>query len=178
MKNTLRKSSLEKRKNIDFDKVSKNILANLFSMKEYKAAKNVLCYYPLKNEVSTLICLEDSSKNWYLPRVYNMDLQICPYDKNNMRVGSFKIWEPQNNQIDDFSNFDMVIVPAVAADFNGYRLGYGKGYYDRFLPKLPKTCLKVIILPSELLYESVFPEDYDVPVDIVVTDNKIFKIYC
>ena len=101
-------------------------------------------------------------------------MEICPCD--DLCRGSFGILEPQTKPITDYSFIDMVIIPACAADKNGYRLGYGKGYYDRFLPLLPITCKKVILIFSDLLYETVYPENYDVKADMIVTENIIYKL--
>ena len=62
---------------------------------------------------------------------------------------------------------DLVIVPALAVDKNNYRLGYGGGFYDRFLRD--KSVTKIVCIPKELIVESVYPEKFDIPVDIVVT---------
>ena len=71
---------------------------------------------------------------------------------------------------------DLVIIPAVAADKNGYRLGYGKGYYDRLLPLLHPRCIKIVLVYSKLLFDSVYPDEFDVKADIVITDKEILRI--
>ena len=66
---------------------------------------------------------------------------------------------------------DLVIVPALAADDRGYRIGYGKGYYDRLLPRLPRAFRAAVIFDFELIAE-VPEHPYDTPVDIVITDQR------
>lgn len=175
MKNQLRKISIQKRKELDINFLSEKVINNLFSLDEYKNSKNILCYYPLKYEIQTQKCLEDTRKSWYLPRVNGENLEICAYEKKSLHCGNFNILEPSNKKIDDLKIIDLVIIPAVAADKNGYRIGYGKGYYDRFLPKLSSDCKKIILVYSECLYDSICPDRYDVMADIIVTDKEILR---
>lgn len=175
MKNQLRKEALQKRKDFHVGKLSEEILKNLFSLDEYKFSKNILSYYPLKYEIQTQSCFLDCSKKWYLPRVNGDFLEICEYDPKKIEKGNFNIQEPTNEKICDLNFLDMVIIPCVAADKNGYRIGYGKGYYDKFLPVLPVTCKKVLLVYSDLLYQTVYPDNYDVKVDILVTDKQILR---
>ena len=178
MKSQLRKISIEKRKHLPVELYSEKLIKNLFSMEEYKNSKNILCYYPLKYEVQTLNCFLDLSKNWFLPRVSKDDLEVCPYCSTDLKSGAFNIKEPTGEEVKSVEILDMVIIPAVAADKRGYRIGYGKGYYDRFLSKLSHSCIKVILVYSELLYDSVYPESHDIKSDIIVTDKEILRNLC
>ena len=176
MKEQLRKQSLELRKTLPLAKISKEIINNLFSLKEYKNAENVLCYYPLPFEIDVKPCFCDKSKKWYLPRVKGKNLEICEYlGSKNIKEGSFKIFEPINEKVNNLNILDLIIVPCVCADRNGFRLGYGKGFYDRFLASLNHNPVKVLLVPSVLLYENVFPEKNDIKCNIVITEFE--KIY-
>ena len=175
MKNQLRKEVLQKRKELDVLSLSEKVMNNLFSLDEYKKSKSILTYFPLKYEIQTQCCFADNSKKWYLPRVNGDDLEVCMFQEASLRKGHFNIQEPTNDKISDLSFMDMVIIPCVAEDINGYRIGYGKGYYDRFLPSLSKSCKKVLLVYSDFLLETVYPNEYDVKVDILVTDKQIFR---
>ena len=70
----------------------------------------------------------------------------------------------------------MVILPGLCADKNGFRIGYGLGFYDRFLRNVPNNCVKLIPVVSELFCEEVPKDLWDEPLDIVVTEKEIFKI--
>ena len=168
MKNELRKKSLVIRKSLNTVVLSEAVMKNLFDSQEYKQAKNILCYYPLDSE--------DSNKKIFLPRVCGDKLEICPYSEGQIKTGSYNIKEPVTNAIDNTDIIDLVIIPAVAADKNGYRLGYGKGYYDRFLKTNCQNSIKVILCFSQLIYETVYPEQHDVKADIIVTDKNILYI--
>ena len=176
MKNTLRKIALEKRKTLDITSLSNVIISKLFDLKEYKLSKIIISYFPLKDEVSTLDCFNDNGKVWYLPRVNGDDIEICPYDKNNLKPGHFNIMEPQTEAISDYNIIDLIIIPAAAVDKNGFRLGYGKGYYDRFLNKLPMRCVKVILCPSVLVFDTIYPDSFDKNADIIITETDTIYI--
>ncbi len=176
MKNQLRKIALEKRKNLPVKEYGEKIIQQLFSLEEYKKAKNIICYYPLKYEVNTLLCLEDTSKNWFLPKVNGANLDICPYCKEKIKSGSYNIKEPLTDKILSYQNIDIIIIPAVAADKNGYRLGYGKGFYDRFLYSSKINALKIMLIYSDLLFSTIYPETFDKKADIIITDKEILRI--
>ncbi len=178
MKNKLRKKALNIRKTLPVQQYSNCIMHNLFNLEEYKKSKNILCYYPLKFEVNTLRCFEDKTKNWYLPRINRENLEFCPYDSGNLKKGNFNTLEPCSEKIENFNNIDMIIIPSVAADKNGFRLGYGKGYYDRFLSSLENPPVKIILTFYDLLFETVYPGKYDIKGDIIITDKEIFRIVC
>lgn len=171
MKNKLRTIALEKRKLINSYTLSIKIIDNLISTNEYKTSKNIIAYYPLKYEIDTKICFLDKTKNWFLPRVNDNILDICPFSQ--LQRGSFGIMEPNTNALLDYSIIDMIIIPACACDKNGYRLGYGKGYYDRFLPLLSSSCKKIVLTFSELLFDNIYPDKYDVKSDIIITEKEI-----
>ena len=176
MKNNLRKIAKEKRKQIFCSAFDLKIKQNLFDLEEYKKAKNIMCYYSFGSEVSTLEFFSDKTKNWYLPRIDCDDLLVCPYIENEFLENKYKILEPKTIPIVDLSIVDMVIIPALCADKNGYRVGYGKGYYDRFLKKLSKSCKKVILVYSDLLFDTVYPEFHDEKADYIVTELNILNL--
>lgn len=173
MKNELRKKAIEIRKTLDCELLSSKIVNNLKNIKEYQKSKNIISYYPLKYEADITGCLNDN-KNWFLPKVNGNNLDICPYGK--LKKGSFGIMEPITEPIKDYSQINMIIIPACAADKNGYRLGWGKGYYDRFLPNLYNNCTKVVIVYSPLLFNTIFPDKFDVKGDIIISDKEILRL--
>lgn len=176
MKNKLRKLSLEKRKCINIEFCSNQIINHLFSLEEYKSSKNILCYYPLKYEVQTIKCIEDKTKNIFLPRVNGNDLEICKYSKETLQKGCFNIMEANQCTKASQVKIDIIILPAVAADINGYRIGYGKGFYDRFISKLEYNPFKIMLLYSECLYENIYPENFDTKADIIITEKSILRL--
>lgn len=178
MKNKIRLFAKEHRKKLNTKLLSSKIKENLFNLDEYKNSKNICTYYSFGNEVETESFFYDLTKNWFIPKTCENDLLICPYDKNKLSVDKYGILEPTTPNIDSFSKLDMIIIPALAADKNGYRIGYGKGYYDRFLNKLTHNPCKVILLYSDLLFDNVYPECHDIKCDYIITEKEILKINC
>ena len=176
MKENLRQRAKEIRKSISIITLSDRIKQNLFSIEEYKNSKNIFCYYSFSNEVVTTNYFEDNSKSWYIPKVTGEEMLVCPYSKDNMVKNKYGILEPSTPAIEDLSVIDLIIIPALSADKNGYRIGYGKGYYDRFLKKLKHNPTKIVLVFSDLFIDNVYPDVYDEKCDIVVTDKEIYRV--
>ena len=148
--------------------LSKRLAQKLRNTEEYKSAKNIMIFYPLKDEVDLLELTNDNSKTFYLPKIDGDNLLCCKYDSNTELCEScFHTKEPVTEQTTFTHHPDLVIVPALAADKNNYRLGYGGGFYDRFLSKT--ETIKIVCLPKQFVVETVYPENFDIPVDRVIT---------
>lgn len=173
MKNKLRAEAKNLRKLIHSQEKDLKIIKNLRNSYEYKKSENILIYYPIEYEINTLPCLNDTDKIFYLPRVYGSELEICKFQKGMLKEGSFNIKEPCNEKIEDLSIIDNVIIPATAIDIKGYRLGYGKGFYDNFLRD--KKVIKTVLIYNELIYHDIFHEQHDIKCDIAISENFILK---
>jgi 5-formyltetrahydrofolate cyclo-ligase len=134
----------------------------------------VLAYYSLSDELFT----NDFVQRWadkktiLLPKVVGDDLTLHRYtNAMSMSEGAFGIMEPCTPEFTDYAAVDMVIVPGVAFDRQGNRLGRGRGYYDRlFASRLPHNIYKVGVCYLFQLVESVPTEPCDVQMDEVVTN--------
>lgn len=157
---TLRAKAKEIRKNLDLEKISKEICKIIRKNNFYKESKNIMIFYPLKYEINLLDLLKDN-KNFYLPKVNNEDILICPYDKNLVK-SELNIYEPCTNPVDS-NILDLIFVPALMVDKENYRLGYGGGFYDRFL----KTAKAHTIVPiaKELIVEKLPHEKFDIKIN-------------
>ena len=110
-----------------------NLILKLIETNEYKQAKNIMIFYPMKNEVNLLELLNDSSKTFFLPKIDGKNLLCCEYKNGDELYEScFKTLEPLTKSVNK-NQIDLVIVPALCCDKSNYRLGYGGGFYDRFL---------------------------------------------
>ena len=143
-----------------------NLILKLIKTNEYKQAKNIMIFYPMENEVNLLELLNDSSKTFFLPKIDGKNLLCCEYKNGDELCEScFKTLEPLTKSVNK-NQIDLVIVPALCCDKSNYRLGYGGGFYDRFLEDFKgKT---IVCLPKELVVENIYPEEFDIPVDLVV----------
>ena len=166
-KNKLRKIAKGIRAGLDIENLSKTLVNKLVETQEYKSAKNIMIYYPLEEEINLLSLLEDKTKSFFLPKIDGKNLLCCPYKEGDKTcLSCFKTCEPLTEPCEK-SIIDLVIIPALAVDKNNYRLGYGGGFYDRFLKDYRGK--KIICISSLLVFQTVFPECYDVDADLVIT---------
>ncbi|MDO4511027.1 MAG: 5-formyltetrahydrofolate cyclo-ligase [Bacteroidales bacterium] len=140
----------------------------------FQQARNVLMYYSLPDELPTHAFVKQWAlqKRIFLPRVKGDDLEIAEYGALE-REPRFGIEEPVAPAVDP-ALIDLVIVPAVALDAQGNRVGRGKGYYDRLLPQC-RNAVKIGVCFQCQMLEHLPTEAHDAPLDAVVTAlNTIF----
>jgi len=97
----------------------------------YKQAKHIGIYHPIKNEMNLLSLKKDQEKIFYLPKVYDHEMHYLKYEEV-LKESELGIYEPVSLDIYD-DQLDLVIVPALAVDKKYHRVGYGKGFFDRFI---------------------------------------------
>ena len=166
-KQSLRKWARGKRKELDMGAISAILAEKLVQTEEYKNSKNIMLFYPLPDEVNLLLLLKNKTKNFYLPRIKGEELECCVYKEGDELCEScFHTKEPTCNACNK-TNIDMIIVPALAIDKNGYRLGYGGGFYDRFLSNF--IGIKVCCIPKEFILETIYPEKHDIKMDLIIS---------
>ena len=149
---------------------SAEIFSKVEEMPEFKEAQVVLAYSSLPDEVQTsgLISKWLGKKTLLLPVVTGDDLMLRRLTSmSGLREGRFGISEPTGELFVDYPSIDLAIVPGMAFDVRGNRLGRGKGYYDRFLPRLRALKLGVCF-PFQLL-TSIPVDPTDIPMDRVIT---------
>lgn len=139
----------------------------------FAMADKILIYHSLPDELSTHAFLErwHDRKHFYLPRVNGLDLDILPYSSTRMHLGAFRIEEPDGEDLADVADMDLIIVPAVAYDRSGNRVGRGKGYYDRLLAKAAATKVGVCYDFQLYDYGEIEADEFDVPMDIIIADR-------
>lgn len=154
------------------EKYKTHSLLHISEIPEVKSAQTVASYFSYGDEPDThalnqrLISL---GKNLLLPRINNESLEWVQWDGSSEQISSYTfIPEPIGDAITDTSAIDVVLVPALAMDQAGYRLGQGKGFYDRALKDLSAFTIG-IIFPHELLSQSLPIDPWDVPVEVVET---------
>lgn len=154
--------------------LSTQILAALEAHPAFRAASTVLLYYSLKDEVDTHTFVQKWSKKKriLLPVVVGDDLELRIYTgPEDMATGSYGIEEPTGELFTDYATIDFIAVPGVTFDLKGNRLGRGKGYYDRLLPRIPSAYKAGICFPFQLV-EEVPAESFDIRMDIIITINE------
>ena len=168
----------ETRKQLNIEYISDTICANIQNLEEYKKAKNIAAFYPYDSEVDIKPLFQDLSKNWFLPVITdNENMTFCQYEAcSELILNKFGICEPCIENEVNINELDIIIIPALSVDTNGNRLGYGKGYYDRFLAKLPQHCIKIVPISDELVLDSLPHDEYDISVNLIVTQYRVFMI--
>lgn len=155
---------------------SKLICAKLIELEGIHKAKTIMGFSAIGNEVSLLPWLEEerlNGKTVLLPRVENQGaMHAIEYQGvQATKSGPFGIREPLGIPF-DIEKIDAVIVPGLTFDYKGYRIGYGKGYYDRFLKSLsPKTFICGVCYEFQIV-ESIDTHENDVAVDWIVTEHS------
>ena len=166
------------RDNIDMINISEKILKNFLASEYYKYSHNIAAYYPIGSEVRLTKIFDDDKKNFYLPKILNkkQDMYFVSYNHQDMTTKNiYNIPEPNGVEVSS-DIFDVIILPALMADKKGYRLGYGKGFYDRYLNNNITGAKKIILIPKELLVETIPSDEFDVAADIIITQNDIVII--
>ena len=160
---------------------SKRIFNNIISTTYYKNAKVIMCFVSFSDEVDThefiKYALADG-KRVVVPIAIHATKELKPSEIKSfdeLEPGYYNILSPKEEFIRYVSpeEIDLVIVPGVVFDHYGYRIGYGGGYYDRFLPKTRKDAKKIALGFGIQVMERVPRESFDIPVNMLVTENGL-----
>lgn len=158
---------------------NKIIFENITHMPEFLQAENIMIYISFSSEVDTKRLIEYCLKNGkkvYVPVTFSMDrgIKACALKSfDDLKVGAYGILEPVEHSFVEKEYIDMCIVPGLAFDLNGHRIGYGGGYYDRFLCDYKGFTAGVAF--DKCIIESTCPEEYDVAVKAVVTEKEVIR---
>lgn len=186
MKKEFRKKviSLRKEKDKSFIKHNSDIIAEkLLQLDCIKNSQNIMLYLDFNNEVKTdnlINKLINLGKTVSSPITLKEERKLIPSQitdlENGIQYGAYNIREPKRecSPSIDIKDLDVVIVPAVAYDKNCYRLGYGGGFYDRFLENLREDAITIGIAFDLQIFDEVPKEDHDAQLDYIVTESTIF----
>ena len=152
-------------------KREKLLLDNLFSMPEFIEAKTVMLFANLPDEIGTFSLIDKCiamGKKVFLPVINGDDMTACEFT-GEYRVGRYEIKEPvtPNASLLIPNSIDFILVPGVGFSPNGYRLGRGKGYYDKFLSKY-SNLFTVGVCFREQFYLDIPTEPHDIPMHRVL----------
>lgn len=183
MKATVRKEILNERKAMskeDVQNLSSKIQEYLLEWNFYKKSKGIMAYMDFRNEVKTDKIINSSLENrktLVLPKSIKETITILPCivkSADDLELGTYGIMEPNDKNIADINTIDMVLVPGVAFDKDGYRLGYGAGYYDRFLQEYKG--IKVGLCFELQRVDDVYRDEHDISMDYLITERGIIRI--
>jgi 5-formyltetrahydrofolate cyclo-ligase len=159
------------------------IAEKFFCLHQYRISDTILAYYPFRSELDTRIIIKKSlvhGKKIALPRVNTKKMEFF-YIKNlseDLETGSYGIMEPIPSICERAfpEDIDIVIVPGVGFDSGMNRLGYGGGFYDRFLKELPGQASKISLAFDIQVMEHIPVSEHDMKVDIIITESCIYNI--
>ncbi|MGB8331200.1 MAG: 5-formyltetrahydrofolate cyclo-ligase [Polyangiales bacterium] len=161
------------------DARSEAITERMLSLEELDQAVTILAFASIRNEVRTRPTMEAAwvrGKRVALPRVVGDELQLhVVHPDTELVEGSFSVPEPpESAERVGPEEVDFALIPALAVDPRGFRIGYGGGYYDRLLPLLEQARTCVLAYDFQLISE--VPElPFDVAVDLIVTDERVIR---
>jgi len=157
---------------------SARICEHLAAWPVFQQAQTVAAYMAFGNEINLVPLMKQShDKRWVIPRtlvVPEPRLVFHPYDLTRLARHPFGMLEPDAGlPVVEPHELDMILVPGVAFDWCGYRLGFGGGFYDRFLPRVTTT--KVGIIYAAWVVDQVPHEPFDQPVDFLARETGLVE---
>lgn len=183
-KNTIRKTILRMRNNISQEyrnEANSKITEKLLSMDFFRYAKAVMCYMDICGEVGTANIIRyciDNGKKLSVPKVIckgTMTTRRITCPDSQLEKGKYGIMEPicELTPESDPGEYDVIILPGVAFGRDMHRIGYGAGYYDNYLKKTCKVCIKVGLAFDVQIADSIPANEIDEPVDLIITESEI-----
>ena len=177
MKKEIRNEMLFLRDNIE-DRYNKSLIIKdkIKELDIYKNSNSIAIYSSMRSEVDTKELINESlslGKKVLLPRIINKNKMIFIEINDNTvyERNSFGVLEPIGEECNDI---DLIIVPGVAFDKDNNRLGYGRGYYDKYLKD--KDLYKIGICYQEQLVDLLPVDKYDIKMDMVITNELVYRV--
>ena len=176
---SLRSLLLEKRDNTSFDFMkiaSEKIQKRLKKINSYRDAQKIGVYYPIGSEILTQDIIQEllsDGKDVFLPKVIEKEMEFRKIiDFSSLEKGSFDIMEPKEEcEIDN--DLDVVLVPTVGISPIGVRLGYGHGFYDRFLAKYKSVTISLTF--EKQIVKKIPKSEHDIMIDWIITEDRILE---
>ena len=178
-KKSLRNLLLEKRDNTSFDLMkiaSQKMQKRLKKIYSFRKAQKIGAYFPIGSEVLTQDIIQEllsNGKEVFLPKVIGDNIEFRRInDFSSLEKGSFDIMEPKEDcKIDN--NLDVMLVPTVGISPAGVRLGYGHGYYDRFLAEHKITTISLTL--EKQIVKNIPKSEHDIMIDWIITEDRILE---
>lgn len=187
MKKELRKEIIAARMSQSDEVVAEKsalIIDKVKHLPEFQKADLVMFYLDFRKEVATGELIKyalDNGKRVVIPITDTKNIRLIPSElrdfPDDLTSGTWGILEPKPDRVRpvDAGEIDFVIVPGVSFDDKGNRLGYGGGFYDRFLRQLKPDASFAALAFEMQMKDDVCPEPHDYPVHYVVTEDRVIK---
>lgn len=178
-KTALRNLLLEKRDNTSFDLLkiaSEKMQKKIKKIYAFKHAQKIGVYYPIGSEILTQDIIQElisDSKEVFLPKVIGEKMEFRKVsDFSSLETGNFGIMEPKDDCQAD-NKLDVILVPTVGITLEGIRLGYGHGFYDKFLAENKITTIALTL--EKQIVKNIPKSEHDVSIDWIVTEDRMMQ---
>ena len=183
-KDEIRKEILTRRQGLsdsDVSLKSETICRRIISDEVFAAASVIGLYWPFRNEVLTepiFRAARSGRKRVGFPLARTEDraiIYIAVDDPSDMTTGSYGIREPHYipGRVIPAEEFDLIVLPGVAFDTRGYRIGYGGGYFDRFFADRSVTATRAAPAFDIQMVDRVPHKEHDIKVDVIFTESRV-----
>jgi 5-formyltetrahydrofolate cyclo-ligase len=181
-KSAIRKEARARRSQLPLAELSQAVCAHLAKWPPFRQAEHILLYTPFRDEIDLLpLCQTTGPTRYFLPAIHpDSTMHFYPYRPGDpLLPGQYGILEPEQTHplnLSLLSSNDIILTPGLAFDIEGYRLGYGKGYYDRFFAALKANLtlpLNVGITAEALIFDTLPRDAWDIPLQALVTEQGI-----
>jgi len=180
-KDSLRNILLEKRDNTSFDLLkiaSEKMQKKLKKIYAFKNAQKIGVYYPIQSEIFTQDIIQElisNGKEVFLPKVVEEKMEFRKItDFSSLEKGRFDIMEPKENCPKN-NNLDVILIPTVGISPSGVRLGYGNGFYDKFLAENKTTTIALTL--EKQIVKNIPKSEHDISIDWIVTEDRFFQTH-
>jgi 5-formyltetrahydrofolate cyclo-ligase len=178
-KKSLRELLLERRDNTSFDLLkiaSKKMQKRINKVYAFKDAQKIGLYYPIGSEILTQDIIQElisKGKEVFLPKVMGKNMEFRKIeDFRSLEIGNFDIMEPKDDcKVEN--NLDIIVVPTVGISPTGVRLGYGHGFYDKFLEGKNITTISLIL--EKQIIKNIPKSEHDINMDWIITEDRMFQ---
>ena len=167
------------------DELSSEIVARFRQLPEYQAANVVMFYVDVRTEVRTRHDLQaalNSGKKIVVPWCLDGELELFHLERmDELEIGMYKILEPRSelreveSKTVDVGELDLIMVPGVAFDRRGARMGHGKGYYDKLLQHARRDAPLVALAFECQLFAEIPTEDHDIFMDKILSEKETYQ---
>ena len=133
-------------------------------------------YYPIGSEIFTQDIIQEllsQNKEVFLPKVVDKNIEFRKIeDFGSLEIGNFDIMEPKEDCMVN-NNLDIIVVPTVGISPTGIRLGYGHGFYDKFLARNRTTTISLIL--EKQIIKNIPKSEHDINIDWIITEDRMFQ---
>lgn len=185
-KKELRKIYLRKRMELtdaEYRQLNQRICDQLFAAVKLSGIQVVHTFLPIQKnrEVDTWLIIDRIKRECphvkiSIPRINNQTSELEHYyfdDASQLETNTWEIPEPVRGVPTQIEKIDAVLVPLLAFDKQGHRLGYGRGFYDKFLSAVRRDCLKIGLSFFEMVEKIEGIDETDIPMDLIITPNSV-----